>query len=310
MNFCITYNYPNTLYLDKADEIKIIYRPQDTTLKAFLQKYKDKKILIEVFDVFKGGGTTLKFFQELKEDSEVPNNWTLQIHLGILKNYSNSIEKIKLEAVKDCCHNFMISEEISDWDSLDRILRLGVSEIYVTGELGFNLQAVRKQCKKYNTEDKQIKIRCIPNLIHYNTIIPKDKYSQYTDFFIRPEDTLFYSELIDSIEPYGITKEEIEVAFKAYAITKQWYGNLNEIITNLTVDIENRALVQRYGKYRSQCKRRCQKGSYCDLCKSIPNLAENLKEADLRIIPPSKLDEEEQSELAEEKVTKDIEIDI
>lgn len=310
MNFCITYNYPNTLYLDKADEIKIIYRPQDTTLKAFLQKYKDKRIFIEVYDIFKGKGATLKFFKELKEDNEVPNNWTLQIHSTVLKTY-DSIDEVKLVALKVCCHNFMLIEEINNWDDLDFALRLGVSDVYITGELGFNLQAVKKQCKKYNTEDRQIKIRCIPNRIPNDSMdIIKDEYFQYTSFFIRPEDTLFYSELIDSIEPYGDTKEAIEVAFKAYAITKQWYGNLNEIITNLTVDIENRALVQRYGKYRSQCKRRCQKGSYCDLCKSIPNLAKNLKEVDLRIIPPSKLDEEEQSELAEEKVTKDIEIDI
>lgn len=300
MKFCIEYNFPGIMYLDKADEIRIYYRPQDDTLKTFLQQYKDKRIFIQApMDLFKDGGSTIKAFKKLKDDPEVPSNWTLQIYSASIIT-DGEVDKYKLEAIKESCHKFMFCDNISDWVYLDFALRQGVSDVYVTGELGFSLRDVKKQCSKYNTEDNQVGIRCIANLINSIDVPAHQQYNQYTAFFIRPEDTIFYEDLIDAIEVYGkSSKEEQEVHFKAYALDKQWYGNLNEIIYGLTIDIDSRSLIQQYGKYRSGCKRRCEKGSYCDICRSCVTLGNNLKEADLRVIPPTKLTEEEQRILKE-----------
>ena len=280
------------LYLDKADEIRIDYRPQDETLKEFLQIYKDKHIYITIKDGLFDKTETLKSFKELKNDAEVPNNWTIQVSIRSCIDSDNlTTDKVKIDAIKECCHNFMFIEPAYSWEELYFTLSQGVSDIYIGGELGFSLAKVKKQCKNYGSP----RIRTIANVI--SGIISQNEQEQYHGFFIRPEDVQFYENLIDSIEVYGETQNAQEAEFRAYAITHTWFGNLNELIYDLTVDIDNRGLLQQYGKYRSKCERRCLKGGFCDLCKSMANLSKNLIEAGAVVTPLPKMKKQEQEEI-------------
>jgi hypothetical protein len=51
MYFCLKY-FPSQKYLEDVDELKIEYKPADRTLENFLEKYKEKTIVIDVTETF------------------------------------------------------------------------------------------------------------------------------------------------------------------------------------------------------------------------------------------------------------------
>lgn len=69
------------------------------------------------------------------------------------------------------------------------MINTGVSDIFITNDLGFDLDRVSKVAK----DNKDIQIRCYLNL--------SQAYSKnntgFTDFFIRPEDMNEYSQYIN-----------------------------------------------------------------------------------------------------------------
>ena len=148
---------------------------------------------------------------------------------------------------------------------------LGVSDVFVSGELGFDLERV-----KWYADLNNIKIRCYVN-VSQSMWKAGDGFK---DFYIRPEDIDFYGNYIDTIEFYNSVDNQ-NVLYEIYFKDKEWNGNLREIIKGLKLDINNYYILgPEFGRRRSQCNKDCIKGERCELCDRLADLAKSLEDSE------------------------------
>ena len=254
MKYCFNYNKDteHAKYINKADEWTIEYNPKDDTLLEFLDLHKDKRINL--------------YFKELVSEEllyELTNKYNnLYLKLNTKLFYQ---EDIKYE------FNFFFDELISDWDTFIGLLNYGVTDVYIVENLGFELDKVAEMAASHN-----VQVRVYPN-------VAQSKWGStpaFKKFFIRPEDIDTYNKYIDIIEFYDGDKQ-LDTYYEIYAIDKEWFGKLNEIIKDFNLDIDNRYIIPRFAQRRMTCSKKCLKGSICTRCDEIEKLANTLKESDL-----------------------------
>ena len=144
---------------------------------------------------------------------------------------------------------------------------MGVSDIYVCGELGFELKPVKEYCAKHN-----INVRVYPNF---------SDIEGACGFFIRPEDIKLYEEYVDICEFYTEDVESSEagsivrqdVLYEIY--TKgRWNGFLHNIIYGLEEEIYNPTLVTSFGVARKVCRRDCLLNeNMCHICPTVVEIS-------------------------------------
>lgn len=156
----------------------------------------------------------------------------------------------------------------------------GVSEIYVTEELGFRLKDLQHIKELFN-----IKYRVIPNIAQSadNKI-----FEPMTCFWIRPEDTSFYEPLVDTFELLGGENESrSSVIYEIYK-QQQWLGNLDDIILDFCsksdTKIPNTGMNPHFAEMRLNCGRRCLIGAPCNICYQMADLATAFSKVGLEVI--------------------------
>lgn len=171
---------------------------------------------------------------------------------------------------------FYFSYPIESLDSLIAYTKLGVSDVFISGQLAFDLDTV-----KYWTKDrpeKPIQIRCYPNICQNGIGFPID--GGIKDFFIRPEDIDLYDEYIDVIEFYDSVDTQ-NVLYDIYFHTKEWNGNLQEIIKGLQRNVNSYYILgNEFATRRMNCDKKCLKGKRCNLCNYMIDLAESLEKSE------------------------------
>lgn len=273
---CIKYVAPDMEYIDEAQQIKITYRPQDETLEKFIEVNSGKHIYVEIDPTkcdFFGDLKHMRRFQELKKF----DNWTLQIPFQWLKNEKNDFNDLRYKALLDCCNRFMFINTISNWETLDYILTLKPSEVYLTGILGFSLERAKKVC-----DNAGVGIRLYANVARPDsTHVPAIK-----KFFIRPEDLHSYELYTTGIEFEG-DKVIQEVMYKVYS-RGYWDGDLSEIIIGLGESLDGRRLPRNFGEHRTKCNKRCITGGSCGVCRAMKEFIHTMEKTNSRIIPEAK----------------------
>jgi hypothetical protein len=155
------------------------------------------------------------------------------------------------------------------------LVKYGVSDIYITNYLGFNLTDIKKIAENVN-------IRVYPNVAQNPPIydLTGKSNDNLKAFFIRPEDLELYGDYVDIVEFYGAVDKQ-DVLMDIYK-DGYWMGNLNELILDFKEDINCMNLMPDFGFYRLACGHRCDLGkcNYCDISKS---LAAELKAKDIYI---------------------------
>ena len=156
----------------------------------------------------------------------------------------------------------------------------GVSEIYVTEELGFRLKDLQNIKELFD-----IKYRVIPNIAQSadNSI-----FKPMVRFWIRPEDTSLYEPLVDTFELLGGKNESrISVIYEIYK-QQQWLGNLDDIILDFSSDsdvkIPNTGINPHFAEMRLNCGRRCLTGAPCNICYQMADLAVTFNEVGLKVV--------------------------
>lgn len=150
-------------------------------------------------------------------------------------------------------------------------ISLGVSDVFVTGTLGFDLKNV-----KYVAKENNVQVRCYANICQSIW----GEADSFKKFFIRPEDVDIYSEYVDVIEFYDSENHQ-NVLYDVYFHTKKWVGDLGEIVKGLKIDINNYYILgSDFAKRRIECNKKCLKGNRCQLCERIRELAEVLENSD------------------------------
>ena len=273
MKYCIDYR-PNSRRIDEVDEINIPFNKDDMiTLLNYLKNHTSQRIniYIENIDECLQYKIVEKMINLKKENPEI--NYALKFSMY---NKDLPFDKMIKENIK-----FYFNVYISQWEDLLQMLDLGVSDIYITEDLGFELNKVKKVC------ENKVQIRAFPNVAQKSW----DKIPDLKSFFIRPEDVEKYEPYIDVLEIYGDRKKH-DILFKIYSKNKQWFGKLNEIITGFNSDLDSKFMTPRFADKRIRCSRECLKGGKCMICEHIEELSKNLEEAKIII----RIDKKEEKE--------------
>jgi len=170
---------------------------------------------------------------------------------------------------------FYFTYPIDNWDEFIGYCEEGVSDVFIVGELAFDLERVAAAA-----HEKNIRIRCYPNVC-------QTRWNGYktglTTFFIRPEDLYLYEDYIDVIE-FDLTPNFLyqqETYYTIYFHDKKWEGNLQNIIKGLKIPINNYYLLgNEFGKRRINCQKRCLKNNRCNYCEVLVELAKTIEDSD------------------------------
>lgn len=156
------------------------------------------------------------------------------------------------------------------WESLAEAAAAGVSEVFVGGALGFDLEKVREFCDEHN-----LRVRAYVNLASSSWFgMTKNSFKT---FFIRPEDIDFYSQYIDTFEFYKSLDEQ-NINYRIYVIEKKYPGPFKEFIKYYTSDEDNHFIYPKnFADMRHNCKQRCFSKNNCHYCDSVATLGAEIK---------------------------------
>lgn len=261
MKYAIDYSR-DFRYINEVDEIIINFKKENNNLLDFVTKFKEEqRIIVDI--------TTL---QEEDIARIIPN---IQVAAAGHKNLALRLS-IKQQAAADFYElniPYFFAEFADTWDKLVSLVSMGVTDVYIVSDLGFDLHDVSIYCKKRN-----IKIRVFPNVSQFSSKI--GNIEKVKGFFIRPEDIPTYEEYVDVCEIFGDI-EKHSVFYEIYKNNK-WLGDLKDLILNFDVSVMNKTLPHMFGELRTSCKKDCYRGK-CNKCDRMLLTAEELKERNLII---------------------------
>lgn len=242
-------------YLPQIDEFNIDFKNKQIQLAKFLDLYaKSQRVNIRLSN------------QYTKDNIEL-------LETIYEKGYNIAIilpDQFYVNQLREHEIPFYFENPAFTWDQLRGMGGLGVSDIFISGELGFDLKDVKQYANLNN-----IKTRCYAN-ISQSMWKAGDGFK---DFYIRPEDIDFYSNYIDIIEFYDSIDNQ-NTLYKIYFYDKEWNGNLREIIKGLSLDINNYYILgSEFARRRSQCNKKCLKNKKCELCDRLADFAKSLEES-------------------------------
>ena len=146
---------------------------------------------------------------------------------------------------------------INSFYDVKGLIDLGVEYISIMAPLTFSMNRL----VEFN-----MKFRMVPN-VAYSAYIPRD--NGILGQWVRPEDVPFYENgiyIFDFEDCDSLEKER--TLYHIYAEQKNWPGNLNLLISNLNIDVDNRAIIDELGESRANCGMRCCETQTCHLCET------------------------------------------
>jgi hypothetical protein len=275
MRYCVDYKR-DFKYLKEVDELNIVYNRKDTSLLEFLLLYKDKRINIAIHDESDFiDNECIKLFDAFKEQYPELN------FVFKLNSYRISRDLFEIIKASEQKYKVFFDEFVRDWDTLNGYLELGVSDVYIVEELGFEIENAAAVAHAHNTQ-----IRVFPNVAQSSW----NRSPALRKFFIRPEDVDIYESYVDVMEFFARTDNPDSIAtyYKIYAIDKKWFGKLNEMILSFDNDIDSRCILSIFAERRLNCGKRCSKGRPCNVCGAIEQLSATLEEQQMIITKPKK----------------------
>ena len=248
---------------DKVQEFNIFYDVNKDDLNKlieFIQAYPDKQINIEYRN-----GIDTKYAAAL---AKIGENVRFRLR-------AEDITKISTLTKNECVYFFDMSMACGSWTSLyGQIMKDAVSEVYICDDLCYEMDKVREFCDKYN-----VKVRMVVNRLPISRSILAD-----TTFLpiYRPQDMDVLEQYIDTIEFFvqedTRNTHSYDVLYKVYIEKKDWYGDLRELNPDIPFSVHTRGIIPYMAAKRSKCGLACVKGSSCNTCKQVLDVAESLEE--------------------------------
>lgn len=263
MKYCVHY-YKNFRYNDVIDEVVINYNNYDIVEKIQELNLKDSQRII--IDVCIGG-----------EVSIIP---TLQM---CMKNHNNLVVRIDIiqeelvNALKDAGIPFFYANYANTFDEVYSMIKRGVSDIYITESLAFNIEKIGEYCK-----EKNINVRMIPNIAQYKKGFRNDIPDPYK-FFVRPEDTKLYTPYVNVFEIIA-PEDRLSIIYEIYK-NEKWSGDLKQLIVGLDESFYNSGTLPLFGPTRLSCGHKCMLEK-CSLCQQAKELADRFEENKLEVKVP------------------------
>ena len=262
MKYCLPYQ-KLLKYMAEVDEIIVPFSSEDLTFIKNLtrqEKVINNCVIIDIQSLEEA--LDIELFTGLKKDYPHINFKMSFLHYR--EEHEGLYEELRKNEIP-----FFFSTRVESWDIFHGLMDVGVSDIYIVGELGFELDKIGPQAHA-----RQVSIRCFANICQSSWY----HGDMLKSFFIRPEDVHIYEPYVDVLEFFGGGNQQ-EVMYRVYSKEKKWFGKLNEIIIGLQSEIDSRFILPFFGKMRVKCGKRCLKGgSRCSICEGLEKTSNTLKE--------------------------------
>lgn len=281
MKYCINY-YKDFRYDDIIDEVIFNYGDYRETLVDKLQELKWKDSQRIIVDVRIGG--------------EVD---TVPILKMVMKNHNNFavrvdvIQEDMVEALREAEIPFFYSNYADTPDEIYGMIQRGVSDVYITESLAFNIKKIGTYCK-----EKGVNVRMIPNVAQYKKGF-KNEIPDPCKFFIRPEDVKLYESYADVFEIITL-ENKLSITYEIYR-NEHWDGDLQVLIGGINEPFYNKGIVDYFGPERLKCEQKCMQEK-CTLCQQIKELAGKFEENKLEIKTPKNKEWKHETESYQEAV--------
>ena len=235
--------------MDKVDQFDINY---DSTkndfgkLIKFVEQYPNKRINISL--------TSPIDLENIRVINKIHNNIYLKIN-----------DFKFLDSLKDSNYKYYFTFPVTTYTKLNQIFEFSVSDIYIAGDLCYSLSDVKNTCKEHNVQLRLI-VNKVPSL-GLGGLTPRDP-------IFRPDDAVYLSKYIDTIEfDCGNDWKKIEVLYKVWIEKRSWFGNLQEINSDILFYFPNKAIIPYLYTLKYNCGFGCMKGNNCNNCETLLLLA-------------------------------------
>lgn len=236
------------------------------TLKQFLLNHKNKKINIRLTEKNMSKEYINKIISFFNEIVLIDDFVDLNFSFIIPNQYID--EKYITKYLKSSHFKYFFETPALDWDTINKLIYFGASEIYIGGNLGFEIENVSNYL-----HNKNIKVRAFPNVCQYSFW---KGLKSILNFWIRPEDMEFYSQFIDVYEFWNSERSPATI-YKIFVKDQKWDDDLSLIINGMTDPLDSRAINnETFQLSRVSCGKRCQKGFSCNLCNMAQDLSDKV----------------------------------
>ena len=301
MRYCVNYfekfNYPNEI-----EEINILFekdeKPIVENLKALIGMEKiNPKATFNIFMSAQDCADLIEdelnaFVMDVVNYNQEDNDSMIKIVFeGSLleEDYSEALYNV-FPKIQDNDIPFFFDSFAKDWDMVLGLLSLGVSDIYISGQIGFCLHLLKDVLENEGMEDVQIRAVC--NAAQASFLYKEQ--DNFKAFFIRPEDVEFYGQYIDVLEFNNFSKS-INTTYEIYK-RGTWDADLEILIDRLNISVDNRNLVQPAMQERATCQRKCLTGERsCHICDEAIAYADLLDEKNVYLTEYMEDDEQEEN---------------
>ena len=265
MNYAVKYKR-HFKYNDLVNEFILPWSTKGDIVDFVTNTFpQDKKIIIDFQDEYNSEiESAIPILAKLKREHE-----SLSARINIIQ-----CDKI-IPILKEHEIKVQFSRYCNSWDELFGQIQLGANDVTIASELGFDLKNVKKYCSTFG-----VNVRAFPNVAQYGGFGIKKEIPDIMKFFIRPEDVDVYENYIDTFEFWDVPNRNSTI-FEIY-YSRQWLGNLNEIITEFEDDVPNTGLTKYFAIGRVQCKKRCMMGK-CNNCIIMKNTAKTMVDSEFEI---------------------------
>lgn len=250
-NIATPFKLNNEVWDSRISEYNVLFRHQRNSqdkLIEFAEAYPDKRINVEMDKI------DVSFLSVLNRAHD-----NIYIRLTDISDFQH-VPAFREKGIKfffnfDCFPAINIC-------TLDYLISLGVSDVYIADDLWYNLREVHQYTSSHN-----IGIRVV-----LNTVLASTPYIDAAKAPWFPPDTFHI------IEPYISTVEfdcgtpydwnAFGVYYRAWFDRKDWHGNLQEIILGLDIPAMNDSLASEdLIQYKIHCKHHCtDANSKCRKC--------------------------------------------
>lgn len=261
----------NFKYVNKLDEVILYAGPiakdedKAAILADFIKKLRNNQRIVLAINNSEELNAVLKSKDILTQDRK-------DIFILSKEIYLNDSEERKM--LKEVGLPIFFSTIITTWESFYEMADLAPSDIYIGGDLFFEIKYVAKVA-----HDRNINIRIFPNL---NTALYKREGLNVP--FVTPESLEQYNGYVDYAEIWCDVdnKNYLNAVFPYYYFRNKWFGELKEVIAGLEAPFDGSHMMHDdFPKQRLDCRRSCCKGGNCKICDSLCQKNALLKKAEL-----------------------------
>ena len=235
-------------------------------LLTFLEQHNDKRFNIRI------DTTDYDFELEKLHYAKIVNP-----NIHIIVDY---IEEKEILQKMNINFYFSSAYAATSFRQLEWLVNLGTTDIYISDDLCYQLEKVKKFCDQH-------KVQCRLIL---------DKIASQIPDANNPRLPYFTPEIIDILDQYidifefteNQSMARLTILYKIWFENQEWREDLSLLYPELTLKIPNQSLIPNFIEYKMNCGYKCAYGSPCKRCNQFLEIAKILRNKKIEFTPKRK----------------------